>query len=38
VHNFLWKCDRQRVKSVGEENSESVNIEANLKISINLLA
>lgn len=26
------------MKSVGEENSESVNIEANLTISINLLA
>jgi len=26
------------VKSVGEENSESVKIDANLKISINILA
>ena len=38
MHNFLWNCDRKTVKSVGEENSESVNNEANLKISINLLA
>lgn len=38
MHNFQWNCDRQTVKSVGEENSESVKIDANLKISINILA